>query len=150
MTKMQASMKESSMKRQSYSLSRIAYKVGSFFKGCHQCGDFEWVELGAREVKRYSSGYNVYRAYAPETVHWTYYCMDCSAKDLKAWEDAKDIGTFAIRGTRDAVARSKGILRKERLKFDAKAEVKDPVKDSEIEALEKEVERLEELLKGVK
>jgi hypothetical protein len=152
MTKMQASMKESSMKRQSYALSRIAYKVGSFFKGCHQCGDFEWVSLGSREVKRYSSGYNVHRAYAPSTVHWTYWCSECGARDLKAWENASDIGEFAIRGTRDAVARSKGkeIRRKERLKFDAKAEVKDPVKDSEIEALEKEVERLEELLKGVK
>ena len=138
------------MRRQSYALSRIAYKVGSFMKGCHFCGDFFWKEKGDREVKQYTGGFNVYRAYAPCTTGWTYLCMDCSAKDLKAWEDAKDIGEFAIRGTRDAVKNSKKFLRKEKLKFDAKAEVKDPVKDSEIEALEKEVKRLEELLKGVR
>jgi hypothetical protein len=71
---------------------------------------------------------------------------------LKCWEKANDLGTFAIRGTRDAVARSKEILRKERLKFDAKAEVevREPVKDAEIVALEAEVRRLEALLNSVK
>ena len=132
-------------------LHRVAYKVGSYFKGCGQCGDTEMVPWGSRMVKRYLNGYDVYRSYAPSVTGWTYWCMTCGARDLGAWGNAKDIGEFAIRGTREAIAKAKEYrLRQQKLKMGALAKVDVPVpaKDGEVEALEKELARLKELLKS--
>jgi len=146
MTKLQAAMKESSSRRQSLMLSRIAFKVGSYFKACENCGEIELVEVGARFVKRYKSGYDVHRAYSPKQVGWTYYCMTCSAKDGRCWPGALDIGLDAIVGSRDSVRQRKMVLRKEAVKMETKAHV--PSRAAEIARLEAELARLMEMLKG--
>jgi len=105
MTKLQAAMKESAPRRQAYKLGLVGYKIGSYFKGCYNCGETDMVETASGRMKKvYRSGYFVYRAYVPSRVGWTYYCYTCSAKDDIAWEDAQDIGEEAVRGTRDAIA----------------------------------------------
>ena len=159
MKKLQAAMKESSLRRQSFKLTQVAYKVGSYFKGCHQCGEFHLEEVGNRLVKRYDSGYNVYRSYSPNLTHWTYWCYECGARDTGAWENATDIGDDAIRGTRSAIAEQKYRLLRKRLALGkaavaankaAVAAVKDPLRTEEIQKLREELARLELLLKGVK
>lgn len=102
MKRLTAALKDSAWR--GYRLKRIAYKVGSMFKGCHCCGDYDQ-EDGGR--KRYTTGYLVYRSYVPKQVGWTYWCYECGAKDQQAWEDAKDIGMEAIRGSAEAVKAAK-------------------------------------------
>jgi len=105
MNRLQAAMKESAPRRQAYKLAQVGYKIGSYFKGCANCGETEMVETASgREKKVYRSGYFVYRSYVPSRVGWTYWCYTCGAKDLCAWEDAEDIGEEAVRGCRDVVA----------------------------------------------
>lgn len=99
-------------RRQSLAWKKIAYKVGSPMKGCHNCGDWEMREYGARHKKFYTSGYDVWRSYSPSQTVWTYYCYTCSAKDHKAWENAADIGKDAIRGTAEAKAFHRRAARK--------------------------------------
>lgn len=108
MNHLQAAMKESAPRRQAYKLSKVGYKVGSYFKGCCNCGETDVVEIASgREKKVYLSGYFVYRAYVPARVGWTYWCYTCGAKDLRAWEGAEDIGEEAIRGVRSAIVEIK-------------------------------------------
>jgi len=105
MNRLQAAMKESAPRRQAYKLAQVGYKIGSYFKGCHNCGETDMVETASgKEKKVYRSGYFVYRAYVPSRVGWSYWCYVCGAKDDLAWEDAADIGEEAVRGTRDAIA----------------------------------------------
>ena len=154
MTKLQASMKESSSRRQSLMLARVAYKVGSYFKSCENCCEIELVEMGNHFVKRYKGNYAVYRSYSPKVTGYTYWCFCCGAKDERCWDGANDIGTDAIRGTREAIAKRKSFLRKEALKFNAKADPAKVIAASplapEIAALEAEVRRLEEMLRGIR
>jgi len=111
MNRLQAAMKESAPRRQAYMLQKVGYKIGSFFKGCAFCGDTEERQAGERMRTFYLSGYNVWRAYVPRRVNWTYWCYDCGARDSQAWNNAKDLGLDAIRGTRDAVRLAKKAFR---------------------------------------
>jgi len=81
-------------------IRRTAYRCGSVFKGCFNCGEFE--DMG-RGRKKYSSGYNVYRAYDPKWTRWTYKCFDCGSIDEACWEKAKDVGQQHIGGSRFTV-----------------------------------------------
>jgi hypothetical protein len=110
MKKLQAALKDSAWR--GYKMKKMCYKVGSVFKGCHNCGEFEYI--GESDRKKYSSGFMVFRSYHPAGTKWTYWCWECGAKDQQAWENAEDIGQDAIRGTRDAVKKAKYRLRKER------------------------------------
>jgi ribosomal protein L44E len=103
MNRLQAAMRESAPRRQTHKLKKVAYKIGSFFKGCAFCGDTEEKQVGSRMKVVYLSGYNVWRAYVPRRVNWTYWCYDCGAKDGQCWDNARDIGLDAIRGSRSAI-----------------------------------------------
>jgi len=146
--KLQAAMRDVSAKK--WRENTVMYRVGSVFKGCHHCGDYD-VETSdsGREKKRYSSGFNVYRSYYPSRTHWTYLCMDCAAKDLQAWEGAIDIGLDAIVGARDAVRTNKMRLRKEHVQMETKADTHNS-RESEIARLEAELAEVMALLKGGK
>jgi hypothetical protein len=111
MKKLEASMRDNAAK--GAKMRRAMYRVGSYFKGCCNCGDTIMVETASgREVKRYTSGYDVYRAYQPSWTKFTYWCYQCGAKDLACWEDAIDIGRDAICGSRDAVRAVKAAFKK--------------------------------------
>ena len=127
---------------------KVMYKVGSYFKGCANCGETEEVEVGdsGRTVLRYLSGYQVFRAYPPKASGFTYYCYECSAKDLQCWSGALDIGMDAIVGSRDSVAKRKMVLRKEAVKMQTKAVA--PSRADQIAKLEVELARLMGMLKG--
>ena len=138
-------MKESSMRRQSVALAKIAYKVGSYFKACENCSQKEEVETASgRTVTRYLSGYDVYRAYSPKTAGFSYWCYSCGAKDEKCWPGALDIGMDAIVGSRDSVRQRKMVLRKESVKMTTKA----PSRAEDIARLEGELARLMGMLKN--
>ena len=124
---------------------KVMYKVGSYFKGCDNCGETEEVEVGSsgRMALRYLSGLQVFRAYQPGASGFTYWCWDCGAKDLKCWPGALDIGLDAIVGSRDSVAKRKMVLRKEAVKMTTKA----PSRAEEIARLEGELARLMEMVK---
>ena len=127
---------------------KVMYKVGSYFKGCGNCGETEEVEVGnsGRMVLRYLSGLQVFRAYQPNASGFTYWCWDCGAKDLKCWPGALDIGADAIVGSRDSVAKRKMVLRKEAVKMQTKAVA--PSRADQIAKLEVELARLMGMLKG--
>ena len=126
---------------------REMYRVGSYFKGCQHCGETEMVETpSGREVLRYLTGHQVFRAYVPSRLGWTYWCYECGAKDLACWEGAIDIGRDAIVGARDAVRKVKADLRKEAVKVEAKLKV--PTREQEVAELRAELARLVSTLKG--
>jgi len=138
MNKLQASLRDRAARNSKW--GRQCYRIGSFFKGCAKCGEWHWHELAnGRKVKRYTSGYDVFRAYCPNDVGWTYYCWNCGAKDSTAWENAQDLGMDAIRGSRDAIANGRAQRRRDN--------VQNP-HDAKDQALEAEIKRLKvELLK---
>ena len=129
---------------------KVMYKVGSYFKGCSNCGETEEVEVGSsgRMVLRYLTGLQVFRSYQPSAVKWTYWCYECGAKDEKCWENAIDIGQDAIVGSRDSVRARKAEMRRDAVKNDVVP--KAPSRASEIVRLEAELARLMEMLKGGK
>lgn len=93
-------------------LNRIAYRVSSIYKGCGCCGEWtERVSTNGRTWKAWTIPGDVWRAYSPSSVGWTYWCYACGAKDSQAWEGANDIGLDAIRGPSKVVRE----LKKERL-----------------------------------
>ena len=132
---------------------KVMYKVGSYFKGCSNCGETEEVEVGnlGRTVLRYLSGLQVFRAYQPSASGFTYWCWDCGAKDLKCWDGALDIGMDAIVGSRDSVRARKMVLRKEAVRMGTKIkddQVKAPSRAEDIARLEGELARLMGMLKN--
>ena len=143
MRKLEASMHDQSAKR--WRESKVMYKVGSFFKGCSNCGETKEVEVGnsGRVVLRFLTGTQVFRAYQPSWTKWTYWCWECGAKDLQCWSGAIDIGMDAIVGARGAVREIKMTLRKESVKMETKA----PSRASEIARLEAELAELMNRLK---
>jgi hypothetical protein len=124
---------------------KVMYKIGSYFQGCANCGETTKVEVGnsGRMVLRYLSGYQVYRAYQPKASGFTYYCYECSAKDLKCWPNALDIGMDAVVGARGSIKEIKMTLRKEAVKMETRA----PSRASEIARLEAELAELMNRLK---
>lgn len=165
MTKLQAAMKESVPRRQALALARISYKVGSCFKGCCHCGDYDLIEVGGREVKRYTSGYNVYRSYKPWATKWTWWCYDCGSKDLRCWEpDAagnveEQLGKEPRRGARSVMIDGKLVETRSLIKAEQRKEQRaqaapsvqraapKPAVEQQIEALEAKVRALMGLLK---
>ena len=148
MNKLQAAMKDKSAS--SWRERKVMYKVGSYFKGCSNCGETEEVEVGSsgRMVLRYLTGLQVFRSYSPKWMGWTYWCYECGAKDEKCWENAIDIGQDAIVGSRDSVRARKAKMRRDAVKNDVVP--KAPSRASEIARLEVELARLMEMLKGGK
>jgi hypothetical protein len=145
MKKLQAAMRDKAAKR--WNESKLYYKVGSVFKGCANCGDYEEDETeSGRTKRRYTSGYQVFRSYSPKWMGWTYWCYECGAKDEKCWENAIDIGQDAIVGSRDSVRARKAEMRRDAVKNDVVP--KAPSRASEIARLEAELARLMEMLKG--
>ena len=142
MKKLQAAMRDKAAKR--WNESKLYYKVGSVFKGCANCGDYEEDETeSGRTERRYTSGYQVFRSYSPKWMGWTYWCYECGAKDEKCWENAIDIGMDAIVGVRSSIKEIKTTLRKEAVKMETRA----PSRASEIARLESELARLMEMVK---
>ena len=143
MRKLEASMRDQSAKR--WRERKVMYKIGSYFQGCANCGETTKVEVGnsGRMVLCYLSGYQVYRAYQPKASGFTYYCYECSAKDLKCWPNALDIGMDAIVGVRSSIKEIKTTLRKEAVKMETRA----PSRASEIARLEAELAELMSKLK---
>ena len=145
MKKLQAAMRDKAAKR--WNESKLYYKVGSVFKGCVNCGDYEEDETeSGRTKRRYTSGYQVFRSYSPKWMGWTYWCYECGAKDEKCWSDAIDIGQDAIVGSRDSVRARKAEMRRDAVHNDNVP--KAPSRASEIARLEAELARLMEMLKG--
>lgn len=146
MTKLQASLKDKSAS--TWRERKLMYKVGSCFKGCRQCGDFTIeVTASGKEKKRYLTGMNVFRAFCPTQLGWTYLCWDCSAKDHRCWEDANDVGEDARLGNREAVRKMKAERRKD-LEGQArpKTVVVEHSRASRIEALECQLQDLMKML----
>jgi hypothetical protein len=102
-----------------------------------------------KEVKRYKSGYDVFRAYDPKWLGWTYYCWTCSAKDERAWEGAEDIGLPAIRGSHDAIRVAKARFHKDHPKNEKPVPAM-PTRVAEIRALQDELAALMAMMKGLK
>lgn len=146
MTKLQAAMRDHAAK--SWRERKLYYKVGSYFKGCHHCGEKIEIESDSGNVQiRYLSGFDVFRAYDPKGMGWTYYCWTCGAKDEVCWMDATDIGLPAIRGSRNAISRAKARLRKDAVaNVEPRREVSS--RSAEIAKLQAELEELKALLKG--
>lgn len=130
-------------RRQSISWKKIAYKIGSALKGCHSCGEWEMRQYGRRSLKYYFSGHDVWRSYCPSQTGWTYYCYTCSAKDHKAWENAKDVGEEALRGSREALA----ALRKMRKVSGSKTTSRPQNKPLSKEMLDRLAESVEHIFK---
>jgi hypothetical protein len=148
MKKLEASMRDNAAK--GMRMRRTMYRVGSYFKGCMNCGDTIMVETASgREVKRYLSGTDVYRAYQPSWTKWTYWCYQCGAKDLACWEDAIDIGRDAVCGSRDAVKSAKAAFKKSVVGNDKAVAVsaEEVSRAAKIAKLEQEVAALMALLK---
>ena len=148
MNKLQASMRDRSAKTWKERTTR--YKVGSPMKGSANCGDIEEDPDTGRV--RYTSGFQVYRAYKPWNTHWTWLCVECGAKDLRCWSPDElglveaQLGKEPIVGCRDAVRARKYELRKDAVKMNTKVEV-EPSRAARIAELEK---RLAELMAKVK
>lgn len=149
MTKLQAAMKDNSAKR--WVENKVMYRVGSCFKGCAHCGDVE-VEIddNGKEKKRWLTGMQVFRSYHPKQVGWTYMCWDCTAKDEKCWEGAKDIGMEPILGTRSAVRSIKAARRRDEARNERAEVRRHPTRSDEIKALEQQLEQLMQQLRGRK
>ena len=151
MNKLQAAGKDRSAA--SWRERKVMYKVGSYFRGCRNCGDTEWVELpSGKEVERWLTGTDVFQAYKPSWSGFTYCCWSCGAKDLRCWDIATDIGLDALVGTRDAVRAVRADRRREAARAERaesrRDEVKAPSRAAEIEALERKIAELEAVLKG--
>ena len=148
MRKLEAATRDASAK--TWRERKVMYRIGSYFKGCDNCGQKIIVELpSGREVVRFLSGYDVFRAYQPAASHFTYYCFTCSAKDEKCWPDAKDLGRDAICGSRDAVRAAKAAFRKQHKENSkpAKEEAVDVARDARIAELEERIAALTALAK---
>ena len=144
MKKLQAAMRDRAAA--SWREKKLYYKVGSVFKGCAHCGDYEEEETDSGCTKRrYTSGHMVYRSFSPSQLGWTYWCWECGAKDQAAWENAIDVGRDAITGDRDAVRRGRYALRKQVVKMEVK--VVAPSRAQEIARLEAEIAKLTAMLK---
>lgn len=142
MNKLQAAMKDKSARN--WNERKHYYRVGSCFKGCAFCGEYdEETSESGRIKRRYTSGLQVYRSYYPARLGWTYMCWDCSAKDSQCWENAADIGTDAIVGTRDSVKNRKAEMRKHAVRNESTT----ATRSGKIEQLEAELARLMEMLK---
>lgn len=144
MKKLQAAMRDKAA--QGWRERKLYYRIGSVFKACAHCGDYD------EEGERYTSGYHVFRAYKPWWMGWTYKCMECGATDLECWANATDIGREPIVGARDAVRERKAELRKAReaaARDDGeKGRYDHPVKEqNELAALMEQLKQLEEKLK---
>lgn len=154
MRKLQAAMKDRSAK--TWSERRHMFKVGSYFKGCLNCGEVAWVPWGDREVKRYLSGYQVFRSYDPAFLKWTWWCWECGAKDLRCWEESdwvlSQLGKPPLMGCRDAKAAVKRYILMERQAAlgQSKPRPEEVVANPEIEVIKKRIAELEALLKGGK
>lgn len=148
MKRLQAALRDRAA--QSWKGNRVHYKVGSYFKGCENCGEKIFLETASgKEVVRFKSGYQVFRAYKPSWVGYTYWCYECGAKDLQCWGGALDIGKEPIVGARDAVAKIKSDIRKDRERNSKPETAQTHVqraKQSKIENLEQKLEMLSKLL----
>lgn len=169
MNSLQASMKDRSAKK--WRQNRTMYRIGSYFKGCENCGEKILVETASgREVVRFKSGYDVFRAYEPSVVGWTFWCWTCGAKDLVCWPGEKS--EFMLGRPPDLGCRTPGLtfgdgakkqsayaLHQKEVKMGGKAtvvraqtahELAEDIRRYKIAKLEKEVARLQEILKGGK
>jgi hypothetical protein len=147
MNKLQAATKDAAAR--TWREKKLYYRVGSYFKGCNNCGERIEVESDSGKPQvRYLSGYDVFRAYDPHAMGFTYYCWTCSAKDERCWQDAIDIGLPAIRGSKEVIAKVKAVFRKGLEKKNNVPTV--PTRQAEIAALEQELAALMALLKGTK
>ncbi len=144
-------MKDKSAKN--WRLRKIYYRVGSYFKGCRNCGQTVEIEMSpGKYVKRYLSGYDVYRSYDPKFVGWTWWCYTCGAKDLKCWEPdtsgmvEHELGNPPVQGCRDVKYAKKQNTRK---MLAGSTSSKGPEKlpaDPEIQKIKDEIARLKELV----
>jgi hypothetical protein len=150
--RLEAAIKDSAARR--WSERRTYYRVGSFMKGCANCGETELVELpNGKEVLRYTSGFQVFRSYDPKWVGWTWWCYECGAKDLKCWSPdplgmvEAELGKPPVQGARGVKSAKKYELRRELMRF-AKADApKVSTCDEEIARLEEQLANLIEALK---
>jgi hypothetical protein len=148
MNKLQAALRDRAA--QSWREKKLYYRVGSYFKACCNCGEQIEVESDSGKVQvRYLSGYDVFRAYQPSDVGFTYWCYTCGAKDAKCWDGAIDIGAPAIRGSHESMHRVKAQMRKDAVGNDQpRREVTS--RSAEIAKLQAELEILKNMLKEMK
>jgi hypothetical protein len=151
MNKLQASMRDKSAK--TWRERTVMYKVGSPMKGCNHCGDVEVSESGRL---RYTSGFQVFRAYRPWETGWTWKCQFCGAIDLQCWApdalglNERELGKEPILGARDVVKAKKDALRRDARLMADPPERREPEDLVRIRELEAELERLVNMLKGGK
>jgi len=79
-------------------LKQIAYRCGSYMKGCRNCGETKRIRTEKRKWKTvYKSGYAVFRSYAPSQTGWTFWCYECGAKDAQCWANCQgELGYAAL------------------------------------------------------
>lgn len=153
MTKLQAALKDKSAKN--WRSRKVYYKVGSYFKGCRNCGEVELVETkSGNSVERYVSGHDVFRSYDPKFVGWTWWCYTCGAKDLKCWAPDSagmveaELGKPPMMGSREVKYQAKKAMRRELCEAAPRQEKVS--NDPEILRIQAEIERLKQLIeKGV-
>jgi hypothetical protein len=104
MNKLQASMRDRSA--QGWREAKLYYRVGSCFKACNHCGEYD------EDRKIWLSGTDVRRSYNPAWVGFTYKCWSCLATDLQVYPDATDIGKEPRILTREDKIRLKVEVRK--------------------------------------
>jgi hypothetical protein len=152
MTKLQAAMRDKSAK--TWRERKVMYKVGSPMKGCNFCGDTEEDEDTGRV--RYTSGFQVFRAYKPWETKWTWKCWECGSVDLACWANdalglvAAQLGKEPLLGAREVVAERKYQLRREAmgLQKPKPSELVPTAREQKIRELEAEIERLMVVMKG--
>jgi hypothetical protein len=94
MTQLEAAMKDAAWRRNAKE-KRNMRKIGSCFKGCNRCGEWEMRErhvrsecgsyIETKEYKHWYTGTQVYESYTPQATGWTFWCWDCGAKDDVCW-----------------------------------------------------------------
>jgi len=158
MNRLQASMRDRASNNARE--KRYFYKVGGPFKACRNCGTTTVDESGR---VRYTSGFQVFRAYDPSWLGYTWHCYTCGAMDLACWAPDSagmveaELGHPPSRIPTPLRAKAKYELRKKLVALNGPSETAANEKKRlagerarQIEELEAQLAKLETMAKGAR